>query len=163
MIVRSENIIDLLNAKMKIDNCKVPQYNAKVSTINSFDIGSKLLYFDIGELPPGGFSCPYHYHSDEEEVFIVIEGEAQLRQHNKKEIVRKGDLIFFKSGLEGAHQLYNHTDAPFKYLDLSTNRDTGYCEYPDSKKINIGNGHIYKHEDQVDYYEGEEGIPEFWK
>lgn len=161
--MRSENIIDLLNTEMKEDNCKVSQYNVKVSAINSFDIGSKLLFFDIGELPPGSFSCPYHYHTDEEEVFIVIEGEAQLRQNGKKEIVRKGDLLFFKSGPEGAHQLYNHTDSPFKYLDLTTNRDTGYCVYPDSKKINIGGGHIYRQEDQVDYYDGEQDIPDFWK
>ncbi len=161
--MRSENIIDLLNTKMEVDKSRVSQYETKVSSIDSFDMGSKLLFFDIRELPPGNFSCPYHFHSDEEEVFIVIEGEATLRLNDKKEIVKKGELMFFKSGPEGAHQLFNHTNSPFKYLDLSTNRDYGYCEYPDSKKINVGNGHIYKHDDQVDYYEGEKDIPEFWK
>ncbi|MGL1891630.1 MAG: cupin domain-containing protein [Spirochaetaceae bacterium] len=161
--MRSKNIIDLANTKMEIDTSSVPQYVSNVSSIDSFDLGSKLLFFDIRELPPGNFSCPYHYHSDEEEVFVVIEGEALLRQNDKKELVKEGDLLFFKSGEEGAHQLYNHTDSPFKYLDLSTNRDYGFCGYPDSKKINIGNGHIYKEDDKVGYYDGEKDIPDFWK
>lgn len=147
---------------MKLDKSSVSHYSTMVSEIDSFDMDSKLLFFDIRELPPGNLSCPYHYHTDEEEVFVVIEGEAQLRQNGKKELISKGDIIFFKSGEAGAHQIYNHSDKPFKYLDLSTNRDYGYCVYPDSKKVNIGNGHIYTEDDQVSYYEGERDLPDFW-
>ncbi len=56
--MKSENIINLQNSEMKIDDCRVSQFESKVSSINSFDIGSKLLYFKIKELPPSKFSCP---------------------------------------------------------------------------------------------------------
>ena len=161
--MKSENIINLSEIGMKPDKSKVDFYDSNVSILDSLDMGSRLLYFDVRELPPGKLSCPYHFHTDEEEVFIILEGQALLRQNNVKRVVKKGDLLFFKSGPEGAHQLFNHTDLPMKYLDLSTNRDTGHVEYPDSKKINIGDGHIYKQDDQVEYYDGESNIPEFWK
>lgn len=160
--MKPENIINLSQIGLKPDGSKVAHYDSNVSDIDSFDMGSKLLFFEVRELAPGKLSCPYHFHTDEEEVFIIIEGEALLRQNNSKRVVKKGDLLFFKRGPEGAHQLFNHTDLPMKYLDLSTNRDTGRVQYPDSNKISVGDGHIYKQDDQVDYYSGEINIPDFW-
>ncbi len=159
----SKNIFNLFDLKFKSKNRKLNHYNMNSSMLTSGDLGSKKLFFDVKELLPGQLSYPYHYHSDNEEVFIIIEGEATLRQNNKKRIVKKGDLIFFPNTADGAHQLFNHSVQPVKYLDLSTNSGTDICRYPDSGKINAGSGNIFNISDKVDYFYGEEDMPDFWK
>jgi hypothetical protein len=43
-------------------------------------MGAKKLGFNVSILPPGQFSCPYHFHHSEEELFLILEGSAILRQ-----------------------------------------------------------------------------------
>jgi len=161
--MKKNNIINLYELAFKSKNRKIKHYNMNSSELTSGDLGAIKLFFDIKELLPGQLSYPYHFHSDNEEVFIIIEGEATLRQNNKKRIVKKGDLIFFPNTVEGAHQLYNHSGQSVKYLDLSTNLGIDICQYPDSGKINAGSANIFKMADRVDYFTGEEQIPDFWK
>ncbi|MNN99511.1 hypothetical protein D3C81_2191720 [compost metagenome] len=72
--------------------------------------------------------------------------------------------MFFETGPEGAHQLFNHTEAPCKYLDLRTNNGLDVAEYPDSGKINIlPYEELYQAEDRVDYYKGEDKTREKWE
>lgn len=158
-----KNIINLFNLEFYSKNKKIPHYNINHSKITSRNLGAEKMFFDVKELLPGQLSCPYHYHSHHEEVFIIIEGQATLRQNNECKIMKKGDLVFFPNSEKGVHQLYNHTDSPVKYLDLTTSMGTDICKYPDSDKINAGKGEIYKMETKVDYYHGEKEIPEFWK
>jgi uncharacterized cupin superfamily protein len=156
------NIINLFNLEYKSNKENISHYNNNSSKITSKELGADKLFFDVTELQPGHLSCPYHYHSNHEEVFIIIEGEVTLRQNNKCKILKKGDLVFFTNSEEGAHQLFNHTNSSVKYLDLSTRIGTDVCKYPDSNKINAGSGDIYKINTKVDYYNGEEKIPDFW-
>ncbi len=94
---------------------------------------STKLGFHAEVLDPGKFSCPYHRHEREEELFIVLEGKALCREEDQVFEISKGELVFFKTGI--AHQFYNHTAEPFIFFALS-NKDSGdVCEYPDSKKI----------------------------
>ena len=97
-------------------------------------MGVKNMWFDVRMISPGKMYIPYHFHTLNEEVFLILEGEATLRQDNQKRIVKKGELIFFETGPKGAHQLYNHSDKPVKYLDLVACKPGDVCEYPDSKK-----------------------------
>ncbi|MDP5276577.1 cupin domain-containing protein [Chengkuizengella axinellae] len=156
------NLINLHELEFQSEGTEYSHYNSNSSKITSKDLGAKKLFFDVKELLPRQLSCPYHYHSDQEEVFIIIDGEVTVRQNNECKILKKGDLIFFPNSEEGAHQLFNHTDNPVRYLDLTTRFGTDVCKYPDSNKINAGNGQIYKITDKVDYFEGEDEVPEFW-
>ena len=160
--MKFKNILNLYEVEMQSKNKRISHYNINFSIINSDDLGSKKLFFDVKELKPGQLSYPYHYHSDHEELFIIIDGEVTLRQNDNKQILKKGDLVFFPNTEEGAHQLLNHTDQIVKYLDLSTLFGTDICKYPDSNKLNAGSGEIYKMNDRVDYFEGEESIPHYW-
>jgi quercetin dioxygenase-like cupin family protein len=74
------------------------------------------LHFDLRQLNPGEYNCPYHFHRFGEELFMIISGSATLRTSEGLEIVETGDLIFFETGKTGAHQLYNHTEEPCVYL-----------------------------------------------
>ncbi len=127
-------------------------------------MGAEKLGYHLEILPPGKFTCPYHFHHAEEELFLVLEGAAMLRQNGRYREVKTGDLVFFGTGPGGAHQFYNHTDRDFRFFALSNRDRLDLAEYPDSKKIKIrGLGKVFENETEVPYLMGEEDPSGFWE
>ena len=50
-------------------------------------------------------------------------------------LIKAGDVIFIPAGPEYPHQIINTSDAPLKYLSISTMEEPEICEYPDSGKF----------------------------
>lgn len=119
------------------------------------------LSFDI--LAPGKRSCPYHLHHAQEEMFIVLEGRGSLRVAGEVLPLRAGDVIFIPAGPEYPHQIVNTSEAPLKYLSVSTQESPEIVEYPDSGKFLAGAKHqgerafgiIHLQGGSLDYWEGE--------
>ncbi len=141
----------------------IPHFSWKASSPLEEISQSKYLHFDIKSLFPGKFSYPYHFHRNAEELFVILEGEATLRSPEGFQKVSKGDVIFFEEGPPGTHQIYNHSNNPFIYLDIRTKANVDVCEYPDSGKINILPAlDIFKEASKVSYYTGEEDVRSKW-
>lgn len=88
----------------------------------------------VDTVTPGMRSCPYHFHHSQEEMFIVLEGNGTLRVAGEMLPLRPGDIAFIPPGPEYPHQIINTSDAPLKYLSISTREMPEICEYPDSGK-----------------------------
>src|SRR5258708_7413177 len=88
----------------------------------------------IDIVAPGMRSCPYHFHHAEEEMFIIPEGQGPLGVAGKLRPLRTGNTAFIPAGPEYPHQIVNTSDAPLKYLSISTRESPEICEYPDSGK-----------------------------
>ncbi len=127
----------------------------------SVSFGAKNLGFHLQILEPKNFTYPYHWHTGEEELFVVIEGSATVRCNGEFKIVNSGDLIYYNTGPENVHQMYNHTDLPFKYLALSNNDPAEMCYYPDSNKENA-QGSVTQNGIKVDYFKDEEDPRIYW-
>ncbi|QQZ60229.1 cupin domain-containing protein [Paenibacillus sonchi] len=141
----------------------VPEFSWHTSRKLAEMAGSKHLLFEIRSLDPGKYSYPYHFHRSAEEIFVILSGRAMLRTPSGFQELREGDTVFFESGPEGAHQLFNHTEAPCRYLDLRTNLGIDIVEYPDSGKINILPYEEVYMADKVDYFAGEDNVADKWK
>ncbi|MCK5099833.1 MAG: cupin domain-containing protein [Desulfobacteraceae bacterium] len=149
--------------EQKKNNSPISDFSWKSSLPLGEISKSKYLHFDIKSLLPGKFSYPYHFHRNAEELFVILEGEATLRSKEGYQTIEKGDVIFFEEGPEGAHQLCNHSDEPFVYVDLCTKANVDVCEYPDSCKINILPAmDIFEEGSKVSYYDGEDGVKSKW-
>ncbi len=83
---------------------------------------------------PGMRSCPYHFHYAQEEMFIILEGSGTLRVAGEMLPIVSGDVIFIPPGPEYPHQIINTSDAPLKYLSVSTREQPELVMYPDSGK-----------------------------
>ncbi|QUI23624.1 cupin domain-containing protein [Vallitalea pronyensis] len=141
----------------------IPEFSWHTSQRLSEVVQSDNLYFDVRSLDPDKYSYPYHFHRNAEELFVIISGKAMLRTPNGFDELKKGDIVFFEKGPQGAHQLYNHTEEPCKFLDIRTNNGMDICEYPDSNKINIlPDVEVYPNSQRVDYYKGEENVKDKW-
>lgn len=88
----------------------------------------------VDTVAPGMRSCPYHFHHAEEEMFIVLEGSGSLRVAGEMLPLVRGDVVFIPPGPDYPHQIINTSDAPLKYLSVSTRKSPEICEYPDSGK-----------------------------
>jgi uncharacterized cupin superfamily protein len=85
-------------------------------------------------LAPGKRGCPYHFHHAQEEMFVILEGEGSLRVAGQMLPVRAGDVIVIPPGPAYPHQFINTSDAPMRFISISTQERPEICEYPDSGK-----------------------------
>jgi len=149
--------------ELEKNHSAIPHFSWKASRPLEEISKSKYLHFDIKSLFPGKFSYPYHFHRNAEELFIILEGEATLRSPEGYKTISKGDIIFFEEGASGTHQIYNHSDEQFVYIDLRTKANIDVCEYPDSGKISILPAlDIFEEASKVTYYTGEEAVRDKW-
>jgi len=117
----------------------------------------------VDTVAPGMRSCPYHFHHAQEEMFVVIEGSGTLRVAGELVPLRAGDIVFVPPGPEFPHQIINTSDAPLKYLSISTRESPEICEYPDSDKYlamaTLAEGRFFdaiqRSRNSVDYWDGE--------
>jgi uncharacterized cupin superfamily protein len=54
-------------------------YTSKRGQISDH-IGAKKLGYNLTVLPPGKPQFPFHNHHAEEEMFVILEGEGELRR-----------------------------------------------------------------------------------
>lgn len=129
-------------------------------------IGARDLGYNLTVLPPGKVQCPFHSHHGEEEMFLILEGEGELRFGTERFPIRRHDVIACPpGGPEVAHQIINTGTVPMRYLALSTMVELESCEYPDSQKVSIVAGkpgertlrRMFRAETTVDYYDREKG------
>ncbi len=124
-------------------------------------IGAEKLGAGLYELDPGERSFPYHYEYGNEEWLLVVAGRPTLRDPSGEHELRPGDVVCFREGPEGAHQIRNDTAEPIRVLIASTKISPDTAVYPDSGKVGIWTGseddpgRLFRIGDEVDYWEGE--------
>lgn len=117
---------------------------------------------------PGKRAFPFHSHVANDELFLVLEGEGELRFGETRHALKPGSIAGCPAGgPETAHQIINTGTVPLRYLAISSAQDPDIAEFPDSGKfaaLAVWPGtdfftahmrHIGKREDARDYWEGE--------
>ncbi len=143
------------------------RFGADVAPIGQ-KIGARRLGYNVTVIDPGKAAYPAHSHRVNEEMFLVLAGQGELRLGDERHSVREGDVIACApGGPECAHQLRNTGAAPLKVLMVSTMQDTDVVHYPDSNKTGFGvmttgpDGKpqlargLVRNDDQPKYWEGE--------
>ncbi len=94
--------------------------------------GARELAANVYELDPGAVGSPLHVHHANEELLLVLAGTPSLRGSDGTRLLSAGAMIAFPRGDAGAHSLVNHSDAPVRYLVVSTTNRPDVVEYPDT-------------------------------
>ena len=115
--------------------------------------------FDLAlvRIPKGKNYCPYHGHSAETELYLVVSGKGLVRDRNGTTEVKAGDSFLFAPG--EAHQLSASSDEDFVYYVIADNPRGDTCYYPDSGKWVVfkeGAEEAIAKGEEADYYDGEE-------
>ena len=117
----------------------------------------------IYELRPGERICPYHWHAAEEEWLLVLSGAPTLRAPDGEQALRPWDVVVFRRGADGAHEVRNDGAEPLQVLMLSSRSEPEICVYPDSGKIGAFHlaedgtltGLRNRPENNIEYFDGE--------
>ena len=100
-------------------------------------VDAELIGGSMYELEAGDRLWPYHTHHANEEWMIVLRGRPILRTPEGEQELQEGDVVCFKRGREGLHQVRNATEEPIRVLMLSTLLAPDVVEYADSGKVSV--------------------------
>ena len=161
--MRKMNLKDVPEQERKSPTGKFHKFVKDVSVAlgrepDSLDL-TKRQSFDLAvvRIPTGKSYCPYHSHSAESELYVVISGRGKVRDKEGTKEVAAGDAFFFPPG--EAHALSNAGEDDFVYYVVADNPRGDSCFYPDSGKWAVQKENaeeVIVAGQEADYYEGEE-------
>jgi uncharacterized cupin superfamily protein len=83
-------------------------------------------------LAPGAFSSQRHWHRGQDELVVMIAGEAILIDDEGETPVSAGDVLAFPAGDANGHHLHNRSGNPCIFVAVSAgNREADSGEYSD--------------------------------
>jgi mannose-6-phosphate isomerase-like protein (cupin superfamily) len=113
---------------------------------------------ELCSVPPGKSPCPFHLHSAQSEMYIIVSGQGSIRTKEGSGAIAAGDAMYFPAG--DAHQISNTGEGDLLFYIIADNPVGESSYYPDSDKwglpMNV-NGPILKNGPSLDYFLGEEG------
>jgi uncharacterized cupin superfamily protein len=82
-------------------------------------------------LAPGVWSSQRHWHTTEDELVYVLEGEVVLVTNAGEERLVAGDCAGFRAGDADGHHLQNRSDREAVVLEIGSRAEGDVVEYPD--------------------------------
>src|SRR3546814_15885797 len=86
---------------------------------------------DVCSSDLGASSSQRHWHEDEDEMVIMLSGEAILVDNNGRTVMRAGDVAAFPKDDGNGHVLVNESEADCCFVAVGRPA-SGDCHYPDT-------------------------------
>src|SRR5205085_10541996 len=109
---------------------------------------------ELGKLAPGERGVPFHAHSAQWEMFVIVSGEGSVRCTDGTHAVVGGDAFLHCPGT--AHQISNRGADDLIYFLIADNPVTDVWQYPDSGKWGFRPPRKIFRATESDYWDGEE-------
>ena len=96
-------------------------------------------------LKPGAWSSQRHWHAEEDELLVMLTGEAVLIEDDGETMLRAGDVAAWPKGVENGHHLQNRSGADCSFVAISAGdsaNDRG--EYPGIDLQFAGDDYLHK-------------------
>jgi len=108
---------------------------------------------NLTTLPPGKESSMRHWHTVEDEMIYVLEGEVILRTDEGEQRLGPGMCVGFRAGDPNGHQLINRGDKPARYLEISNRDPADGAHYTDVDLAmrKEGGRNVFMHKDGSAY------------
>jgi uncharacterized cupin superfamily protein len=117
-------------------------------------LGARTTGMTLLEIAPGARPFPFHCHSAEEELFIVLDGTGTLRLGEDRHPLRAGSVVSRPAGTHVAHQ-FIAGDEGMTVLAYSDIEPGDVAFYPDSNKVKLRGLGVTVRVQPVDYWDGE--------
>jgi len=102
-------------------------------------------------IEPGAWSSQRHWHSHEDELVWVLEGELTLVTDAGEELLRAGDCAAFRRGDPDGHHLINRSNRAAKVLEIGNSDPLDRCVYSDIDMVAEPGVTGYSHRDGRPY------------
>jgi uncharacterized cupin superfamily protein len=106
---------------------------------------SGLTHFEASQvtLKPGAWSSQRHWHESEDELLVMLTGEAILVEDDGRTMLAPGDVCAWPAGSQNGHHLINESGHDCTFVVISGGRRTG-GEYPDIDMIFTADAYLHK-------------------
>ncbi len=96
-------------------------------------------------LKPGAWSSQRHWHSGQDELVVMLAGEAVLVEDEGETVIRPGDVLAWPAGARNGHYLQNRTGEDCVFVAISAGaREGDSGEYPDIDMVFDADGYARK-------------------
>jgi uncharacterized cupin superfamily protein len=115
----------------------------------------KLTQFGVNltTLAPGGQSALRHWHTREDELVYLLEGELVMVTDEGEQVLRAGDVVGFRGGTTDAHHFLNRGNVTARYLEVGSRIEEDMAHYPDDDMqwIEVDGETVPAHKDGTRY------------
>ncbi|TCM18938.1 putative cupin superfamily protein [Novosphingobium sp. PhB165] len=95
-------------------------------------------------MKPGAWSSQRHWHDDEDELLVMLSGEAVLVEDDGRTVLRPGDVCAWPKGVANGHHLINESDADCVFVAIGAGNRDGSGAYSDIDMKFEGDGYFHK-------------------
>ena len=95
-------------------------------------------------LRPGGWSSQRHWHEAEDELIVMLSGEAVLVEDAGRTTLRPGDVCAWAKGATNGHHLINESDSDCCFIAISAGDHDGGGAYSDIDMTFGADGYFHK-------------------
>ncbi|HEY9729523.1 MAG TPA: cupin domain-containing protein [Chroococcales cyanobacterium] len=97
--------------------------------------GLKNFGVNLVKLEPGSRSALRHWHSRQDELVYILEGEVTLVTNAGEQILKPGMAAGFPAGEANGHHLINRSSSVAVYLEIGDRTPNDSGNYPDDDLI----------------------------
>jgi uncharacterized cupin superfamily protein len=94
-------------------------------------VGLSRIGVTLTRIPPGARASQRHWHSEEDEFFLVMEGTPTWVDDNGVRTLGPGDIVGACAGEANGHRFENNSPADCVVLAVGNRSDLDVCTYPD--------------------------------
>jgi uncharacterized cupin superfamily protein len=106
---------------------------------------------NVTTLEPGAWSSQRHWHEGEDELVVMLEGEAVLVEDRGETLMRPGDIAVFPKGIANGHHLINRSGQPCRLIAIGRT-PAAACYYSDiDMMVDPSKSEAYTHKDGTPY------------
>ena len=102
-------------------------------------------------LPPGGWSSQRHWHSHEDELVYVLEGELVLVEDNSETLLKAGDCATFAKDSGNGHHMINRSSTTAVYLEVGSRNPDDVITCSDIDMMSPSRDGRFLHKDGTPY------------
>jgi uncharacterized cupin superfamily protein len=102
-------------------------------------------------LPPGAWSSQRHWHSHEDELVYILEGEVTLVEDGGETVLRKGDCATFPKNSANGHHLINKFSTVAVFLEIGSRQLEDVTTYSDIDMMISSVDDQFVHKDGTPY------------
>jgi uncharacterized cupin superfamily protein len=95
-------------------------------------------------LKPGAWSSQRHWHEGEDELVIMLSGEAVLVEDGGETVLRAGDVAAWAAGVTNGHNIINRSDQDCVFIAIGAGNMDGGGEYSDIDMKFEADGYFHK-------------------
>ncbi|MBM3736551.1 MAG: cupin domain-containing protein [Acidobacteria bacterium] len=96
---------------------------------------TNVIFLHRGVIPPGG-GIGHHFHNHMEEMFVILDGEAQFTVNGRTSLIKGPAGAPCRMG--SSHAIYNPTDKPVQWMNIAVGSIKGKYDATDLDDDRVG-------------------------